>query len=84
VDKNPFLINTIDLQNFKVLVQPEQAEATRSKNVIIGEKCTITVDEKVLSREVVVEKATNGKESLNITIKAPTLEGWGWGGEGGR
>jgi hypothetical protein len=28
----------------------------------------------------VVEKATNGKESLNITIKAPTLGGWGWGG----
>jgi hypothetical protein len=77
VDKNPFLINTIDFENSKVLVRPEQAEETWGKNVIIGEKCTITTDEKVLSREVVVEKTTDGKESLKITIKAPTLRGGG-------
>jgi hypothetical protein len=38
-------------------------------------KRTITTDEKIMSREVVVEKTTNGKESLKITIKAPTLRG---------
>jgi hypothetical protein len=43
--------------------------------VVIGEKCTITADEKILSQEVEVEKTTDGKESLKITIKAPTL-GW--------
>jgi hypothetical protein len=43
--------------------------------VIIGEKRTITADEKVLLREVVVEKVADGKESLNITIKVPTLGG---------
>jgi hypothetical protein len=43
--------------------------------VVIGEKCTITVDDNILLREVVVEKTANGKESMKITIKAPTLEG---------
>jgi hypothetical protein len=49
VDKNPFPVSTIDLQNFKVLIRLEQAEAAKGKNVIIGEKCTITADEKILS-----------------------------------
>jgi hypothetical protein len=77
VDKNPFSVSTIDLQNSKVLIRPEQVEAAKGKNVIISEKRTITVGEKILSREVVVEKTTDGKESLNITIKAPTLGGGG-------
>jgi hypothetical protein len=38
VDKNPFSVNTIDLQNSKVLIRPEQAEAAKGKNVVIGEK----------------------------------------------
>jgi hypothetical protein len=75
VDKNPFLVSTIDLQNSKALIQPEQAKATKGKNVVIGEKRTITADEKILSLEVVVEKTADGKESLKITIKAPTLGG---------
>jgi hypothetical protein len=49
LDKNPFPINTIDLQNSKVLIRWEQAEATKGKIVIISEKCTITADEKLLS-----------------------------------
>jgi hypothetical protein len=73
VDKNPFSVNTIDLQNSKVLIRPEQAKAAKGKNVIISEKRTITTDEKVLSSEVVVEKTADGKESLKITSKAPTL-----------
>jgi hypothetical protein len=75
VDKNPFLVNTIDLQNSKVLIRSEQTEAAKGKNMVIGENRTITADEKILSREVVVEKTTDGKESLKITIKAPTLGG---------
>jgi uncharacterized protein YggU (UPF0235/DUF167 family) len=43
--------------------------------VNIGERRTITTDDKVLSREVVIEKNADGKESLKITIKAPTLRG---------
>jgi hypothetical protein len=43
--------------------------------MIIVTKLTITDDEKVLSREVVVEKTADGKDSLKITVKAPTLGG---------
>jgi hypothetical protein len=49
VDKNPFSVSTIDLQNSKVLIQLKQAEAAKGKNVVIGEKHIITADEKVLS-----------------------------------
>jgi hypothetical protein len=77
VDNNPFLINTIDLQNSKVLIRPEQGEAAKGKNVVISENRTITADEKILSREVVVEKTIDDKESLKVTIKAPTLGGAG-------
>jgi hypothetical protein len=71
VDKNPFPISTIDLQNSKVLILPEQAQAAKGKNVVIDEKYPITADEKI----VVVEKTADGKESLKITIKGPTLGG---------
>jgi hypothetical protein len=43
--------------------------------VVISEKCTINTEERILSREVVVEKTADSKESLKITIKAPTLGG---------
>jgi hypothetical protein len=64
-------VNTIDLQNSKVLIRLELAEMAKGKIVVLGENCTITADE-VLSREVMVEKIADGKESLKITIKAPT------------
>jgi hypothetical protein len=75
LDKNPFLVNTINLQNFMVLILLEQAEMAQGKNVIIGKKRTITTDEKVLSWEVVVEETADGRESLKIIDKAPTLGG---------
>jgi hypothetical protein len=37
VDNAPFAINTMDLQQPKVLVWPHQAEATKGKNVVIRE-----------------------------------------------
>jgi hypothetical protein len=73
VDKNPFHVNTIDLQNSKVLICAEQTKMTTCKNVIIGEKRAVTADEKILSPKVVLKKFANGKESLNTTIKAPIL-----------
>jgi hypothetical protein len=38
VDQSPFPIDTIDLQSAKVVVWPEQANSTKSKNVIIGKE----------------------------------------------
>jgi hypothetical protein len=37
VDKQPFPVNTMELQHRKVLVRPHQAEATKGKNVKVGE-----------------------------------------------
>jgi hypothetical protein len=38
VDHNPFPINTLELNNPKVLIRPDQAEKAKGKNVIIGEQ----------------------------------------------
>ena len=70
VDKAPFPVHAIDLNNAKVLIRPEQAERTKGKNVIIGEERPKNVNDKILAREVVLEKTPDGKESLKITLKA--------------
>jgi hypothetical protein len=75
VDNNPFSVNAIDLQGAKLLVRPEQAESTKGKNVIIGEERHKGLDDKIWSRKVVLMKATDGKETLKITLKASKLGG---------
>ena len=60
----------IDLDNAKVLIRPEQAEGAKGKNVIIGEPRSKNINDKILAREVKLEKAHDGKESLKITVKA--------------
>ena len=74
IDKTPFPVNTnthtIDLNNAKVLLRPEQAEGAKGKNVVIGEKRPKDVDDKILARELVLEKAPDGKELIKITVKA--------------
>jgi hypothetical protein len=75
VDNDPFSVNAIDLQGAKVLVQPEQAESTKGKNVIIGEERPKSCEDKIWSREVVLEKDADGKDVLKITVKASRLRG---------
>ena len=74
IDKTPFPVHTnthtIDLSNAKVLLRPEQAEGTEGKNVVFGETRPKNVDDKILAREVVQEKAPDGKELIKITVKA--------------
>ena len=74
VDKTPFPVHTnthtIDLRNAKVLLRPEQAEGAEGKNVVIGEARPKNVNDKILAREVVLEKAPGGKEPVKITVKA--------------
>ena len=65
-----FPLYTIDLNNDMVLIRPEQAEEAKGKNVIIGEERPKNVNDKILAREVVLEKTPDGKESLKITLKA--------------
>jgi hypothetical protein len=64
VDNDIFPISTIDLQGAKVLVQPEQAESTKGKNVIIGEERPKSCEDKIWSREVVLEKDADDKDVL--------------------
>jgi hypothetical protein len=70
VDNDPFHINAIDLQYAKVLVWPGQAELTKGINVIIDEERPKSCEDKIWSREVVLEKVANGKDVLKIIVKA--------------
>jgi hypothetical protein len=76
VEKQPFPINTMDLQQPKVLVRPHQAEATKGKNVKVGE-AKLDLKGKELTREVAYEKTPDGRETFKITVKAS-----GHGGKG--
>ena len=75
IDKSLFPVHTIDMNNSKVLIRPEQAEGAKGKNVIIGEKRPITVNDKILAREVVQEKTPNGGRTFKIIAKAHIPEG---------
>jgi hypothetical protein len=77
VENDLFPINTIDLQCAKVLVRPDQAESTKGKNVIISKEMPRSYEDKIWSREVVLEKAANGKNVLKITVKSSELGGGG-------
>jgi hypothetical protein len=74
---DPFLVNAIDLQGAKVLVWPEQAELTKVKNVIIDKERHQSCEDKIWSREVMLEKPADGKDALKIIVKASTLKGGG-------
>jgi len=69
-DKASFPVHTIDLDDVKVLIRPEQAEGAKGKNVIIGEPRLKNVNDKMQAREVTMEKTPDGKESMKITVKA--------------
>ena len=53
-----------------MLLRPEQAEGAEGKNVVFGETRPKNVNDKILAREVVLEKAPDGKELIKITVKA--------------
>ena len=69
VDKTPFPVNTMELQQRRVLVQPHQAEATKGKNVVVGE-AKPDLRGKELMRDVASEKTPDGRETFKITVKA--------------
>jgi hypothetical protein len=64
------------LQQPKVLVRPHQAEATKGKNVMVGE-AKPDLRGKELTRKVAYEKTPDGRETFKITVKAS-----GHGGQG--
>jgi len=84
IDNAPFPVHTIDLSNAKVLIRPDQAEGAKGKNVIICDDRPLTVDNKILAREVIQKKTPDGKKNLRIILKPRTLRGQGDSSLGGR
>ena len=78
IDKASFPVHTIDLSNAKVLIRPDQTEEAKGKNVIIGDDRPLTVNNKILAREVILEKIPDGKKNLRIILKPCMLGGRGF------
>jgi hypothetical protein len=68
VEEIPHSVNTMNLQQPKVLVRPHQAESTKGKNVVVGDERP-TLQKKILTREVICETSPDGKKTLKITVK---------------
>ena len=77
IDKAPFLVHTLELNNPKILIRSDQAEGAKGKNVVIGNPRPMNANDKTLSREVVKEKTNDGRDTLKITIIDPSLGGRG-------
>jgi hypothetical protein len=72
VDKQPFPVNTMELQLLKALVWPHQVKATKGKNVVVGE-----AKRDFRGKELAREVASDGRETFKITIKASGYRGQG-------
>jgi len=77
IDKAPFPVHTLELNNPKVLIRPEQAEGAKGKHVVIGDPRPMDTSDKILAREVVKEKTDDGKDTLKIIVRNPRLGGQG-------
>ena len=75
IDKAPFPIHTLELNNPKVLIRLEQAEGAKGKNVFIGDPRPMNTSDKILAREVIKEKTDDGKDTLKIIIRNLRLGG---------
>jgi hypothetical protein len=75
IDKAPFPVHMLELNNPKVLIRPEQAEGAQGKNVVIGDPRPMNTSDKILAREVIKEKTDDGKDTLKIIVRNPRLGG---------
>jgi hypothetical protein len=73
VDRSPFPINKLDLENPGVLIRLEQADTTKGKNVVISDPRSENDVKPTPSRKVVMEKLPNGEETITITIGGSTM-----------
>ena len=71
VDKTPFPVHTLELNNPKFLLRPKQAEGAQGKNIVMGDPRLMNANDKILAREVVAEKTADGKPTLRIFVNAP-------------
>jgi hypothetical protein len=69
VDKQPFRINTMELQQPMISVRSHQAKATMGKDVMVGDSKP-DLRGKELTRELAYKKTPDGRETFKITVKA--------------
>ena len=77
IDKAPFPVHTLELNNPKVLIRPDQAEGAKGKHVVIGDPRPMNTSDKILAREVIKEKTDDGKDTLKIIVRNSRLGGHG-------
>ena len=77
IDKVPFPVHMLELNNPKVLIRSEQAEGAKGKHVVIGDPRPMNTSDKILAREVIKEKTDDGKSTLKIIVRNPRLGGQG-------
>ena len=53
IDKAPFPIHTLELNNPMVLIRLEKAKGAKGKNVIISDPRPMNVNDNIMAREVV-------------------------------
>jgi hypothetical protein len=73
IDRSPFSVDKLDLENPSVLIQPEQADMTKGKNVVVDDPRSENDAELTPSRKVVTEKLPDGEETITITIRGSTM-----------
>jgi hypothetical protein len=73
IDRSPFPVNKLDLENPIVSIRPEQADTTKGKSVIISDPRPKNDTGLTPSRKVVMEKLPDGEETITITIRGSTM-----------
>jgi hypothetical protein len=73
VDRSPFPVNKLDMENLDVLIRPEQAHTIKGKNVVIGGPRLENDVGPAPSHKVVMEKLPDGKETIMITIRGSMM-----------
>lgn len=63
VDRQPFHVDMIDLKDKKVLVRLDMADKDKGKSVIISHPRVIDENKKIMSREVVAQRTSSGRDT---------------------
>jgi uncharacterized protein involved in type VI secretion and phage assembly len=77
VDTQPFPVNTIDVACEKVLVRPEMADKSKSKDIIIDDPRASSISQKEIARKAPDDKAKKVRRHRGAgTINEPGTTTW--------
>jgi hypothetical protein len=72
IERSPFPVIMLDLENLVVLIRLEQVDTTKGKNMVVGDPRPENDAGSAPSCKVVMEKLPNGEEIITITIRGST------------